>query len=81
MRYLRGISSTSLCYCNDQVVLQGFVDADQSGDVDSSKSTSGYINIIDGTTVSWMFKLQKCVALSSTKAEYVTIAEGGNEMI
>ena len=28
-----------------------------------------------------MSKLQKCVALSSTKAEYVAIAEAGKEMI
>ncbi|XP_022974374.1 UPF0481 protein At3g47200-like [Cucurbita maxima] len=34
---------------NDKVVLQGFVDADLSEDVDSSKSTSGYIYTIDGT--------------------------------
>uniref|UniRef100_A0A3Q7J8B3 Retrovirus-related Pol polyprotein from transposon TNT 1-94 n=1 Tax=Solanum lycopersicum TaxID=4081 RepID=A0A3Q7J8B3_SOLLC len=51
-----------------KVTLQGFVDADLGGDVDSSKSTSGYIYTIGGTTVSWMSRLQKCVSLSSTKA-------------
>ena len=29
----------------------------------------------------WMSRLQKCVSLSSTEAEYVAIAEAGNEMI
>ena len=43
LRYLRGTSSTSLCFCKGKVTLQGFVDADLGGDVDSSKSTSGYI--------------------------------------
>ena len=81
LRYLRGTSNTSLCYGNDKVVLQGLMDGDLSGDVDSSKSTSGYIYTIDGTAVSWMSKLQKCVALSSTEAEYVAIAEAGKEMI
>ena len=57
------------------------MDANLSEDVDSSKSTSRYIYTIDGTAVSWMSKLQKCVALSSTKAEYVAIAEAGKEMI
>ena len=47
------------------------MDADLGGDVDSSKSTSGYIYTIAGTTVSWMSKLQKCVSLSSTEVEYV----------
>ena len=57
------------------------MDADIGGDVDSSKSTSGYIYTIAGTTVNWMSKLQKCVSLSSTEVEYVVIAEAGKEMI
>ena len=31
--------------------------------------------------MSWMFRLQKCVSLSSTEVEYVVIAEAGKEMI
>uniref|UniRef100_A0A3Q7IX76 Reverse transcriptase Ty1/copia-type domain-containing protein n=1 Tax=Solanum lycopersicum TaxID=4081 RepID=A0A3Q7IX76_SOLLC len=69
LRYLRGTSSTSLCFGKGNVTLQGFVDADLGGDVDSSKSTSGYIYTIGGTVVSWMSRLQKCVSLSSTEAE------------
>ena len=57
------------------------MDADLGGDVDSSKSTSGYIYTIGGTAVSWMSRLQKCISLSSTEAEYVEIAEAGKEMI
>ena len=57
LRYLRGISSTLLCFGKGKVTLQGFVDADLGGDVDSSKSTSGYIYTIGGTTVSWMSRL------------------------
>ena len=49
--------------------------------MDSSKSTSGYIYSIGGTEVSWMSRLQKCVSLSSTEAEYVAIVEAGKEMI
>ena len=81
LRYLRGTSNTSLWYGNVKVVLQALVDADRSGDVDSRKSTSRYIYTIDGTLVSWMSKLQKCVALSSIEVEYVAIAETGKEMI
>ena len=57
------------------------MDVDLGGDVNSSKSISGYSYTIGGTTVSWMSKLQKCVSLSSTKAEYVAITEAGKEMI
>uniref|UniRef100_A0A3Q7FKW4 Reverse transcriptase Ty1/copia-type domain-containing protein n=1 Tax=Solanum lycopersicum TaxID=4081 RepID=A0A3Q7FKW4_SOLLC len=74
-------SSTSLCFGKGKVTLQGFMDADIGGDVHSSKSTSGYIYTIGGTTVSWMSRLQKCVYLSSTEAEYIAIAEAGKKMI
>uniref|UniRef100_A0A3Q7ETH7 Reverse transcriptase Ty1/copia-type domain-containing protein n=1 Tax=Solanum lycopersicum TaxID=4081 RepID=A0A3Q7ETH7_SOLLC len=50
LRYLRGTSSTSLCFGKGKVTLQGFVDADLGGDIYSSKSTFGYIYTIGGTT-------------------------------
>ncbi|XP_069148016.1 secreted RxLR effector protein 161-like [Solanum lycopersicum] len=68
------VSSTSLCLGKGNVTLQGFLVADLGEDVYSSKSTSGYIYTIGGTVVSWMSRLQKCVSLSSTEAEYVAIA-------
>ena len=62
LRYLRGTSSTSLCFGKVKVTTV-FVDDDRGGDVDSSKSTSGYIYTIGGIAVSWMSRLQKCVSL------------------
>ena len=81
LRYVRGTSSSSLCFGKVKVNLQGFVDADLGGDLDSSNSIFEYIYTIGGTVVSWMSSLQKCVSLSSTEAEYVAIAEAGKEMI
>ena len=78
---MRGTSSTSLCFGKSNVTLQGFVDADLCGDIDSIKSTSWYIYTIGGTVVSWMSRLQKCISLSSTEAEYVAIVEDGKDMI
>ena len=57
------------------------MDAYVGRDVDSSKSTSGYIYTIGGAAVSWMSRLLKCVSLSFTEAEYVVIDESGKEMI
>ena len=57
------------------------MDTALGADVDSSKSASGYIYTLGGTTMSWMSRLQKCVSLSSTEAEYVSIAEARKEMI
>ena len=51
------------------------------GDLDGRKSTTGYVYIMGGTAVSWVSKLQKIVALSTTEAEYVAVTEASKEMI
>ena len=61
--------------------LQGYVDADNGGDVDSRKSTTGYVYTLGGTAISWVSKLQKIVALSSCEAEYVAVTEATKEMM
>ena len=52
-----------------------------AGNKDSRRSTIGYVFTIGGTTVSWISKLQKVIALSTTKAEYVVAIEASKEMI
>ena len=61
--------------------LQGYVDADFAGDIDSRKSTTGFVFTLGGTAISWVSNLQKIVTLSITKAEYVAATEVGKEMI
>ncbi|XP_070029435.1 secreted RxLR effector protein 161-like [Nicotiana sylvestris] len=46
----------------------------EGGDLDSRKSTMGYVFTFGGTAVSWMSRLQKSVALSTTEAEYMAIS-------
>ena len=55
------------------------VDADLAGNVDIRRSTIGYVYTLRGTTVSWGSQLQKVVALSTTKAEYVAIIEASKD--
>ncbi|XP_059663524.1 early nodulin-like protein 2 [Cornus florida] len=43
MRYLRGTSHLRLGLGNGQPLLVGYTDADMTGDVDTRKSTSGYL--------------------------------------
>ena len=52
-----------------------------AGDKDSRRSTTGYVFTTGGTTESWISKLQKVVALSTTEAEYVAATEASKEMI
>ena len=43
LRYLRGTSKTCLCFRTEKLVLIGCTDANMARDVDSKKSTSGYL--------------------------------------
>uniref|UniRef100_A0A3Q7HRN6 Reverse transcriptase Ty1/copia-type domain-containing protein n=1 Tax=Solanum lycopersicum TaxID=4081 RepID=A0A3Q7HRN6_SOLLC len=62
-------------------ILCGYTDSDMAGDVDTRKSTSGYLVTFTGGAVSWQFRLQKCVALSTTEAEFIAIVETCKELI
>ena len=79
--YIRGTSNVCLCFGDGKTLLKGSTDADMAGDIDSRKSTSGYLMTFSGEAISWQSKLQKCVALSTTEAEYITVAEGCKEML
>ena len=61
--------------------LQGYVDADFAGDIDSKKSTTGFVFSLGDTTISWASNLQKIFTLSTIEAKYVAATEVGNEMI
>ena len=43
MRYLRGSSDTCLYFTSASLKLQGYVDADFASDIDSRKSTIGFV--------------------------------------
>ncbi|PKI36676.1 hypothetical protein CRG98_042935 [Punica granatum] len=77
LRYLRGISRLCQCLDNRKLILEGFTGADMAGDHYSRKSTSGYLFTFAERTISWQSKLQKCVALSTTEAEYIVANEAG----
>jgi hypothetical protein len=81
IRYLRGTTTHALCFGGSDTFLQGYVHSYMEGDKDSRRSTTGYVFTIGGTTVSWISKLQKVVALSTTEAEYVASTEASKEMI
>ena len=80
-KYLRGTSKLCLSFGGSKPVLEGFTDADMAGDLDGRKSTSGFLFTFAGGAVSWQSKLQKCVALSTTEAEYIAATEAAKEML
>ncbi|WKA04180.1 hypothetical protein VitviT2T_022237 [Vitis vinifera] len=81
MRYLRGIFKLKLTFEGGKPILVGYTDSDMAGDVDNRRSTSGYLMTFSGGAVSWQSRLQKCVALSTTEAEYIAAAEACKELL
>jgi hypothetical protein len=61
--------------------ITGFTDSDWAGDVDSRKSTSGYVFLLYGGAVSWKSTKQNVVATSSTEAEYIACSEAAKEAL
>jgi hypothetical protein len=68
LRYLNGTSHYCLCFGNNNVMLEGYIYVDMDGDVDTRKSTIGYLYTFAGATPSSISKLQKVVTLSTIKA-------------
>ena len=81
MRYLRGTSSLRLGFGNEKPLLVGYTDEDMAGDVDTRKSTSGFLITFAGGAVAWQSRLQKCVALSTTEAEFIAATEACKELL
>ncbi|GKB95887.1 hypothetical protein Tco_0982024 [Tanacetum coccineum] len=74
-RYLRGTVNMGLWYTKDSgFELTGFSDADYAGCKDTFKSTSGGAQFLGEKLVSWSSKKQDCTALSTAKAEYVSLS-------
>lgn len=62
-------------------VVKGYVDSDYMGCLDTRKSLFGYIFTAYGGAISWKTSLQKVVALSVTKVEYIEATQVINEGI
>jgi hypothetical protein len=56
-----------------------FVDSDYAKNTDNRKSISSGLHTIGGTLVNWESKTQHVVTLSSTEAEYISLAKGACE--
>ena len=57
LRYLKGTSKVCLCFGDDEPMLVGYTYSDMAGDVDSRKSTLGFMMTFVGGAVSWQSKL------------------------
>ncbi|XP_019091415.1 PREDICTED: uncharacterized protein LOC109128812 [Camelina sativa] len=77
LRYVQGTRDFGIQYkYGGEQKLVGYVDSDYAGDVDDFKSTFEYVFMLGGGAVSWVSKKQPIVTLSTTEAEFVSVAYG-----
>jgi len=55
--------------------LQAYSDANFAVDINTKRSTTGYIIFLAGGPISWCLRKQPIIAQSTTEAEYVAMAE------
>jgi len=70
-----------LCFDTGSHELMCYIDDDWAQDIDTMRSTSGYLVTFVRGVVFWQSKLQKCVALSTIKVEYIIVTKAGKEML
>jgi hypothetical protein len=83
-RYLRGTSSYRLAFgpsTSGNQLVTGFSDSDFGGNLDTRRSTSGYVFYIGSSPISWSSKLQPTIALSTSEAEYTATVHAGKEAL
>ena len=83
LRYLKGTLTYGLTFFADQKEpeLFGFSDADWAGDIDTRRSTSGYVFKLGKSTVSWSSQKQATGAKPSTEAECVALSSAAQEAV
>jgi hypothetical protein len=82
LRYLKGTKNYGITYTRGtKFKIDGFVDSDWAGDLDTRRSTAGYVFMVLGGPVSWRVQLEKVTALSSFEAELVALLEGAKEAL
>ena len=81
LRYLKGTIEMSLRLKPESTEVTGFCDADWAGDIDTRRSTTGYIFKFGGSPICWKSKRQPTVALSTAEAEYMSLAHAAQTAI
>ena len=83
LSYLQGTQHLDLQLgsARKDIILTAYSDADWAGDLDNRKSRSGYVILCNNSVFIWSSKLQVCVALSSTEAEYIALSNAIRDIV
>lgn len=72
LKYLRGTSRVFVGFGSGDPMLDGYTYENMANDIDSTKSTSGYMMTSAEGAICQQSRLQKCDALSTTKPKYIS---------
>ncbi|KAK1413456.1 hypothetical protein QVD17_35229 [Tagetes erecta] len=82
LRYVKGTLGLGISFKRgEKLNLVGYCDADYAGDLDTRRSTTGYVFKMGSSAVVWCSKRQPTVSLSTTEAEYRAAAMATQEMV
>jgi 3D (Asp-Asp-Asp) domain-containing protein len=83
LRYVKGTRGLRLTFGRkedgESPFLQGYSDADYAGDHLDRHSVSGQLFILNRGPISWASAKQRCVATSTTEAEYIALSEASKQ--
>lgn len=81
--YLVGTSEYGIEFCSggSTTKLVGYSDADYASEVETRRSTTGYLFELARGPVTWSSQRQKLVTLSTTESEYVAASAASREAI
>jgi hypothetical protein len=85
LRYLCGTCHIGITYHMSSASLhwnlRGYSDATWASDPHDRHSVSGYVFMLASAAVAWSSHTQKCVSLSSTEAEYVSLSTAAKDAV
>ncbi len=77
LKYLAGSVSCGINFGGGDTTITGYCsycNANYVGDLDTRRSTTGYVFVLNGGAISWSSRLQPTVAASTMEAEYMAAA-------
>ena len=70
-----------LVYQDESLVPIGYTESNFQSDIESKKSTSGYVFILGGGAVSWRSVKQSSIVDSTMEAEYIATSKATKEVV
>ena len=81
LRYIAGTRDYGLKFDGNDSQLFSYFDSNWGGDREDERSTTGWIFYLASAPISWRSTRQPTVAISSTEAEYMSMASATQEAI